>query len=764
MKKLALLFGFVFLIFLSKAYAFEVKLEPENVFCLSGKCDEVLIEVNCSNASKAYGEIEDPIKRNISFEKTDLYRATIPSYIFENNLKPSTYTLNITCENSSGIFSNSFQFDVSTLEAKIESISPAYTDDEVATLGISVKKNGIILSPSDAEIEFSVYPLKLKDQYYSSLYFLILEVPSTQGTYNLEVLTNVSVQGYAKKQIKLESTFEVKQPLELSLSLDKTEFKPGDTITLTLSALEKGDPVLINKNYLSIQLASTQIESDKINLYSSGNVFKAEFQAPDLPPGEYELKVTLNYDSYSAVQTKKIAYVMQASGKIVDLNNQGIATEIKFLKDGQEKKKILTDSSGSYSGFIVPGNYDLQITFPQATLYLNNVSVSSFEDPIKYYFFDTDIEGIKIAGLFVFEFKLSYSKAKILMKYDERKVVNEKNLVVYKCSDFNPSNKVCNSEWKEQVATIDTIGNTVTVETDSLSAYAVGMKKFLTLDFSLDKQSYGLNELVKVRGLVKDESGNLVPSVLIKASGNFKINVSTYSDSSGVFYFEFFSPEEEGIYTILISVEKVPYLASNKSLAFQVSKKREISLVLPDTIRLTKGESKTITFSVINTGQSDLSNLSLSLTGLPEEYFSIQDKIELIKAGEKVDIPVQFKIPENASEATLSLTFKVFSEEISKEGIIGLTILSENVSQALPGLPSASFSLPITSSDITYLSIFAFVCISLAIFLKKFKKRAREREKIKNLLSGIKMEIRRRKENPIQSFNKLVERVEKEST
>jgi hypothetical protein len=149
---------------------------------------------------------------------------------------------------------------------------------------------------------------------------------------------------------------------------------------------------------------------------------------------------------------------------------------------------------------------------------------------------------------------------------------------------------------------------------------------------------------------------------------------------------------------------------------------------------------------------------------LPEEYFSIQEKIELIKAGEKVDIPVQFKIPENASEATLSLTFKVFSEEISKEGIIGLTILSENVSQTLPGLPSASFSLPITSSDITYLSIFAFVCISLAIFLKKFKKKAKEREKIKNLLSGIKMEIRRKKENPIQSFNKLVERVEKEST
>ncbi len=764
MKRLTLLFGFAFLILLTKTYAFEVKLNPENVFCIENKCDEVLIAVNCSNASKVYGEIENPIKRNISFEKTDLYRAKIPSYIFENNPKPSTYSLNITCENSSGIFSNSFHFDVSVLEAKIESISPVYTDDEIATLGISIKKNSMILSPSDAEIEFSVYPLKLKDQYFSSFYFLILEVPSTQGSYNLEVLANVSVQGYAKKQLKLESTFEVKRPLELSVSLDKSEFKPDDTISLTLSALEKGKPVLIDKNYLSIQLSSTQIENDKINLYSSGSVFKAEFQAPELPPGEYELKVTLNYDSYSVTQIKKIAYVMQASGKIVDLNNQGIATEIKFLKDGQEKKKILTDSSGSYSGFIVPGTYDLQITFPQATLYLNNVSVSSFEDPIKYYFFDTDIDGIKIAGLFVFESKLSYSNAKILMKYDERKVINEKNLIVYKCSDFNPSNKLCNSEWKEQVATIDTIGNIVAIETNSLSAYAVGTKKFLTLDFSLDKESYGLNELVKVRGIVKDESGNLIPNVLIKASGNFKINISTYSDSSGIFYFEFFSPEEEGFYNILVSAEKVPYLASNKSLAFQVGKKREISLVIPDTIRLIKGESKTITFSVINIGQSDLSNLSLSLTGLPEEYFSIQEKIEVIKPGQKFEIPVEFKIPENASEATLSLTFKVFSEEITKEGIIGLTILSENVTQALPSLPSASFSLPITSSDITYLSIFAFVCIFFAIFLKKFKKKTKEREKIKNLFSDIKMEIRRKKENPIQSFDKLLERVEKEST
>ncbi|MGC8812222.1 MAG: hypothetical protein ACP5O8_01385 [Candidatus Aenigmatarchaeota archaeon] len=762
MRKLVfILFFFAFFILLKEVYAFEVMLEPKNVFCIANQCDEVEVLVNCSNASEVSGRIEKPIVSQLTFTKDNLFRATIPSYIFENAVKPSDYNLNITCKNNSGEFSNSFSFYVSTLEARIESLTQSYLGDEVTTLGVSVKKDGSSLTYD--QVNFSVRPLKLKSWYFSPpLYFLVLEVPNTAGSYNLEVLANVSVEGYGKKQIKLEKTIEVKQPLELTVSLDKTEVRPGDKITLTLSALERGEQVLITKDYLSVKIGSTQVEN--INLYSSGSAFKAEFEAPELPAGEYELEVKFNYKDYSVTQKRNIGYVLQASGKITDLNNQGITTEIKFLKDGQEKKKFITDASGFYSGFIVPGSYDLQITFPQSTLYLYNVSANSFEDPIKYYFFDTDVEGIRVAGLFVFEFKLSYSKVKIVMKYDERKLNNERDLVVYKCSDFNPSNKICNSEWNKQTATIDTIGNTVTLESSSLSAYATGTRKYLILDFALDKTSYGLKEMVKVRGLVKDESGNLISNALVKVSGNFELNLSTYSDSSGIFYFEFFAPKEEGLYNLLIGAEKGSYLPANKSLAFQVTKKREVSLVIPDTIRLVKGENRTITFSVINTGQADVSNLSLSLEGLPEDYFRMQDRIENIETGQKVDVPVSFMIPNDASEATLSLTFKVFSDEVSKEGIIGLTILSENATQTSLALPSASFSLPITSSDITYLSIFALVCVSLAFILKKSKRGVKERERVKNLLSEIKMEIKRRKENPTQAFNSLVERNEKEST
>ncbi|MEM7825820.1 MAG: hypothetical protein QW412_03105, partial [Candidatus Aenigmatarchaeota archaeon] len=471
--------------------------------CIANQCDEILISVNCSNALEVSGRIEEPIQMNLDFTKDTLFRTKIPSYILENSFKPSPYKISIVCKNETGEFSGYFSFYVSNLEAKIEYASKSYLGDEAAILSLSAKKDGLALTPEN--IGFNVKPINLKGWYFSSpFYFLILEVPNVTGSYNFEVLTNISVPGYKNKQIKLESNLEVKQPLDFSISLDKTEVKLGDKITLTISTLERGEQILITKDYLTVKVGSVQI--DDINLYSSGSVFKAEFQVPELTPGEYELVVTLNYKDYSVTQKKTIGYVLQASGKIADLNNQGIATEIKFLKDGQEKKKFVTDNSGSYSGFIVPGNYDLQIIFPQSTLYLYSVSVDGFDDPIKYYFFDTDIEGIKIVGLFVYEFKLDYSKVKIVMKYDERKVANEKDLVVYKCSDFNPSTKICNSEWKSQTLTIDTIGNTITLESDKLSAYAVGTRKSLILDFSLDKASYGLKETVKVRGLVKDET------------------------------------------------------------------------------------------------------------------------------------------------------------------------------------------------------------------------------------------------------------------
>jgi len=786
-KCLFLLFILIFFILIHKVSAepilSNVSLQPENVWF----GENISISLDCydltNNITKVYGKITSPIvSENLAFNPEDNNRYTLKlTSLYFNPSKPPEYTFSIYCENDNNQTNmTSVNFNVSQLKTTVSSITtPAYLGD-VVEMSVSIEKDSSPLYSED--ISFN---LKLGGQNWSKTSFYDIEknewtikfsVPNVLGTYNLDLEINVNLATYNPKKITLQSSIEVKDAIEFKiLSVDKTEVRPNDVVTISLSASERDNNIILSKNYLSFQVGSKTVDPDKITISSAGNYFNAKIEMPDLSPGSYDLKITLNYANYSVTQTKSVDYVMPISGKFVDLNNKGINVEIKFLVGDTEKKRLTTDSSGSYSGYIVPGNYTVQLVFPQSTLYLYGIRVSEFNDPIKYYSLDVDVVGIKSAGLFIYEVAIPYSSAKILINYDEKKIPSERNILVYKCSEWNSENKVCNTDWEEQAATIDTVRNTVTIETNSLSAYAIGIKKTLYLDFSSEKNIFNLKEFIKLRGVTRDESGNFVQDVLLSASINgISINASAYSSSNGVFILEFFAPEEEGFYTLSVKAEKSPYLSYNKTWSFQVVKNRKISLVAPDTIRIKKGENQTLQFSVVNTGQADISNLSLSLTGISQDYFSLQNKIDELKIGQEIKIPVNFKIPQDASESTLSITFKVSSDEVSNEEIIGLTIFSENVTipvatdqKTFPTFrfPTAQIALPLSSNDINYAIVFCVVCVLITYIWKRNRTwRTKERKHIKNLLLDIKGEIRREKiAHPIQAFNQLVKNMEEKN-
>jgi len=759
-----------------------VSLQPENVWF----GEDVSISLNCYDSvntiTKVYGKMISPIlSENLifNFEGNDRYTLKLTSLYFDPS-KPPKYTFSIYCENNNNQTSNTLvNFNVSQLVVTVSSVTnPAYIGD-IAKLVISIEKDG-----SSLYTEGINFNLKLGGQSWSKTSFydpgtdswmIKFNVPSVLGTYDVDLEINANLEKYNPKKITLKSSMEVKDTVEFKiLSIDKTEVRPKDVITVSISASERGNNIILSKNYLTFQIGSKVIDSDKVSITSAGNYFNTKIEMPDLSPGSYDLKIILNYANNSITQKKSVDYVVPISGKFVDLSNNGVNVEIKFLIDDVEKKSLTTDSSGSYTGYIVPGTYTIQLKFPQSTLYLYNIKISDFNDPVKYYFLETDVTGIKSVGLFIYEVALSHSKAKVVINYDEKKIPTEKNLAVYKCSEWNSESKTCNTDWEEQSATIDTIRNTVTIETSSLSAYTVGIKKSLYLDFSSEKKIFSIKELIKLRGVARDESGGFVQDVLLNVDDNgFNINASAYSGSNGVFVLEFFAPEEEGSYTLSVEAEKIPYLSYSKNWDFQVIKNREISLVTPDTIRAKKGESQTLQFSVVNIGQADISDLSLSLTGLPENYFSLQNKINELKIGQEVKIPVNFKIPQDASESTLSITFKVNSSGVSKEEIIGFTIFSENVTapstnqKTFPTFrfPTAQIALPVSSSDISYAFIFCVMIVSIAYFLKKSKNwRTKERKNVKNVLSDIKGEIRRKKTvNLTQNFNQTVENMEEKT-
>lgn len=763
MKKCLLLALLLMLFILAKtAYAEpvieNVSLQPRNIWT----DENISISLDCyesSNGSitQVYGKFTDPlVSETLKFGlENNHYILRLTNL----HLEPNTYTFSIYCQDDTGnINSTSVSFNVSQISATIVSLkSPIYLGDK-GELIVSIKKDGYPLSDG---ISFN---LKLGGQNWSKISFynpqnsnwiIQFDPPNVLGIYDLNLEIYVNLDSYNPRKIEIKSSVEVKDIIDFNiLYIDKTEVRPNDTVTISLSASEKGNGIILSKDYLSFQIGSTTL--DNVTITSAGDHFDAKILMPNLSPGSYELKITLNYENISISRTTNIYYVMPISGKFVDLNNKGINVEIKFFVGNTEKKRFVTDGSGSYSGYIVPGVYTIQLNFPQSTLYLYDAEISSFDDPIKYYFLDTDIEGIKTAGLFVYESKIPFKYAIIVMNYDEGRVNNENNIVVYKCREFNPSNKICNNGWEEEVATIDSVRNSITVTTTSLSAYAVGTRKSLYIDFSSEKTIFSVNEPIRIRGIVRDESGNFVKNALVNASiYPTNIKMSTYSDSNGVFTLEFFAPGDEGVYSILLRAEKSPYISSNKSWSFQVLKTRSISLVVPDTIRIKRGENLTLQFSLVNTGQVDLSNLSVSLIGLPKEYFSLQDRIDELKIGQEVKIPIYFKIPKDAAESTTNLTFRVSSNEIIKEEIIGFTVFSENTT--VPSAQTSSFfshltayfTSPVSLSDVTYASVFGAVIISTAYILGKMKKeKVRERENVKNLLLGIKNEIKRKNNKP----------------
>lgn len=757
-----------------------ILIQPENVWF----GDSITISLDCydptNNVNQVYGRIVDPIVSDylsFNYQGDNNYVLTLSS-LYSDPSKSPQYTLNIDCQNDINQSSTtSVSFNISQIQASIISVTnPAYLGD-IAEMDISIIKDDLPLYSDGIDFDLKVggqtWP---KISFYDSekeRWVIKFNVPSVLGVYDLDLGINLNLNSYSQKNIDLSSSMEVKNLYEFKiLDTDKIEIQPNDFLTVSLAEYERGNRVVLSKDYLSFQIGSYVITSDRVTLSSAGNHFDANISMPNLSPGSYDLKITSNYADYPITLTRTIGYVIPVSGKFLDTNGKGINAEIKFYINNIEKKKFSTDSSGSYSGFIVPGNYTIQTTFPQSTLYLYGASITSFSDPIKYYSLDGDAEGIKSAALFSYEVAIPFANAKVVMSYDEKKVTSEENVVVYKCSSFNPSNKACNSNWTEQTFTIDKLSNYVTIETNSFSAYVIGTKKSLSLDFSSDKSVYGVSELIKIRGIVRDESGSFVLNSLVNASiDNTDIRGSAYTDSNGVFNIEFFSPEQEGVYTISLEAGKAPYIKSNKTLDVQVSKARSISLVVPATIRVKPGDSLTLQFSVVNTGQSDVSGLSIYLVGLPNDYFFLPDKITELEVGQEVKIPVDFNIPKNASESTSSLVFRINSSEVSKEAIIGFTIINENETVAsnqtsvFPTftLPTAFFSLPLSFSDIAWALVFGFMVISGAYLMKRRRVGGvSERKKVNNLLSDIKGEIKRKKSvNPVQSFNQLVEGIEK---
>ncbi len=581
----------------------------------------------------------------------------------------------------------------------------------------------------------------------------LLDSEFSPSTYALTV--NATYMGESASSTE---NIQIKYPVEFELiHIDKTEVLPEDNITITLKATDRENPIPLQDLQLKFQISDQQ--TTILSTSQIGNNLDIIISAPSLSPGSYTMLITVTYGDYRwEHNSATIDYGVPITVSMKDSSNTAVATQFRFLIDGIEKKRFITGPDGSFSGYIPPDTYDIELSLSNSQLILYGVIVNDFDNPIKFDHpsADVNIPGIGVGDVYVFEVALSYSDAYLEFKYDSSKILDENEITVYKCGNWNFGRRICSEDWKTVSTEIDTIRDSIKINTSSLSAYLVGYKKEMTLNFETDKDEYFLADVIKVTGIVEDEDGKAAADVQITASViGTEISASGETDSGGVFTFEFIGPDQEDDYDIFLEAKKQPFSSINSSKTIKVVRSSQLSIILPESIKLNQGETSSMWVSIVNIGQTDFSDLTLSLSGIPEDYY-ILSEINELKAGDEIKVATDFTIPENAGKTTHTGKMRITYDDtyLEEQFILSILGVEENETSTentggfkFPNLsfPTGKIVLPDMNIEILIIAIPAVFVFSFAVLFKK-KRRITvepERSNVKNLLLDIKREVGR---------------------
>jgi hypothetical protein len=321
---------------------------------------------------------------------------------------------------------------------------------------------------------------------------------------------------------------------------------------------------------------------------------------------------------------------------------------------------------------------------------------------------------------------------------------------MFKCSLWNSAKKACDSSWTETSANFDKIKNNAVLQSTSLSAFTIGNREKISVSAGLDKKTYNLKDLVKIRGRTLDSATNPIPNAVIDIKMGDTLIGNMNSDSNGVFNIEFISPGAEDNYTLTIYAKKEPYLQGEQGLLLEVVKLRSLSILFSDSIRISPGGEAKRDIVILNTGQDDFHGLRISIEGIPQEFYVLASETTDIPVNGQSKIGVSFAVPENAEQKTYAALVKVQSDTMTKDKSFGFTVASENnvteISATQQENPITAFltnlKLPTYNISTFSLIVFALISFSAAIALKKYRKRRSPESENMSVLFDIKNHLR----------------------
>lgn len=662
------------------------------------------------------------------------------------------YTGTVFCKDNASSVSNSTIQAFSVKEFSVNILSPSekvvkYPDDELE-VNISIKKDSVaIVNGFTLEAYLSGNLQTISSQTFSNnIWTLKMKIPSSySGLYDLKIVGKYSeaslgsISDYESKQ----GVIKVDNLLSLSIdSMDSDKIRGGETIVLYAKAYYKG--FLLSN--LTKEMFSVNTDFKISELAQSGDRYSIRIALPAYDPGEYSVKLKLSYSGSSAESSKSIVYPVFFTGSFVDSKNKPLQGSMVFTKGFDVSKQSI---SGSTTFQLPKGKYDITIRVTGLEAAFEGVSIENHtEDLINLQYLDEiDFASLKISSGFAMEFKQSFDSLDLDVSYDDSKISDETNQQVYTCRNWNFGAKKCNSGWEEIKAIFDTVGNRVKIHTDHLSAYVIGERANVSLTVKTDKESYYLAESIKVSGQIKDSSGNVLKDASMTINLDSK-NEIVKSDDNGLYSASLQAPSKDGSYTITVKAEKDIFSPITLSKKITIYRKKDATIIAPQKIETT-GNGVSTSITILNSGQDKLSNLKMSISGLPQGWAVLQnDSIETLEEKEKIDIILNLT-PINPKTDSYDFTISLEGDSINKNYISTLLVTDVSLKvQEIKPPENQNYLTGMLTFDVgntDTLLIFALAGIIVVIVIVAVKKKSKNRNEILSLAKNFESEIDEKK-------------------
>ncbi len=640
--------------------------------------NQVTIICSSNETASLFAVVDQPIKANL-FDFTAIDQLTWRLAYSP----PLVGEYHIYCTNS---IENSQKKQLLVKNAEISILTGSTTVFEDEKLQIEVK---LVSRPSSLAISDNVsfnvhvnditlsveHPFFFQDRW--TLKTSVASVPAGAHTLTVEALLG-------DRKIAGTMNLTVRPATEFSAKLQTAEVFSGQRIKATVRGLYKGF------SFLKDTALRLYIDGEAVEYERNGETI--EFTAPSRPPGSYDAVFETEFRGSVLRKTESVTYALPLRGHLSDIQSDTTGA-IEFSAAGY--KKTIQIASGRYEGVVKAGNYDISLQMQQLKASLQGVEITAAQDNFLKFdsFPEASIEGLNVAAGFAVEFSLPFKSGTLEITYDASKIRNEDSLQILTCVNWNLDARACSGSWSPIAAEIDKIANKVIIPVTHFSAYVIGETKRLEAEVKFDRDKYYLNDIIKITGLVRSTSifvGDAdIELRFLNATLTFK------ADSEGVFSGTLSSPDEDGLIDFIFRVSKSNYEPGNLTRQVRVERKKELALLLPLQAEVLAARPAVFEISVINTGQTTLNNVKLSVSGLPPEGYDYSPKswdAQLPREEKKSKVTV-FGLSGERTAVTVLVSVK--SDEISKDDSFVLFVKKQGEEKAQQSSGEETFT-PVT--------------------------------------------------------------------